>query len=147
MNVSFSVLWRLNLDDQIYILNIKTSRSNICCHKYLELAFFESLHCNFSLILSNITMHHLNILLDLIRQNQRIGILLGLRKHNRLCISTIADQNVSKRRHSILVRALDSQVVHLLRSLVLQVLSQIDHSETFLHILASQAFDPAWDGC
>ena len=67
MDVRFSVFWWFNLNNKIYIFNIKTSGGNICCNQDLKFTLLESLHCDFSLILSNITMHNLNILLYFIR--------------------------------------------------------------------------------
>jgi len=41
-------------------------------------------------------MHDFNVLFDLVRQNQRIGIKLGLRENNGFSISSIADEDISK---------------------------------------------------
>ena len=66
MNVCFSIFWRLDLDYQIDVLDVETARGHIGCNKNLEFSFFESLHCYLSLVLSNISMHHFDVLLYLI---------------------------------------------------------------------------------
>jgi hypothetical protein len=67
MNVGLCILWWLDLDDKINILNVKSTRCNICSYKNLELSLFESLHGDLSLVLSNITMHDFDVLADFIR--------------------------------------------------------------------------------
>jgi hypothetical protein len=66
MNVGLGVLWWLNLDDEVDILDVETSGSDISGNEHLELTLLESLHGDLSLVLSNISMHNLDILLDLI---------------------------------------------------------------------------------
>jgi len=48
------------------------------------------------LILGDVSVHDLNVLFDLVRQNQRIGIKLGLRENNSFGITSIADEDISK---------------------------------------------------
>jgi len=71
--------------------------------------------------------------------------LLSLCKDDCLCISSIAYQYVSKSRHPVLEGAFNSQMVHMSCSLVFQIHCKIDNSETFFHILASNAFYPTWN--
>jgi len=108
MNVSFSVFWWLDLNDEIDVFDVKSSWSNIGGNQNLEFTFFESLHGDFSLILGNVSVHDFNVLFDLVRQNQRIGIKLGLRENNGFSISSIADEDISKSWHSVLVWAFNS---------------------------------------
>lgn len=68
MNVSLSLLRRLKLNDQVYIWDVKSSRSDVCCHKHMELGVFEALQSDLSLSLRDVTMHHFNIVLDLVRE-------------------------------------------------------------------------------
>lgn len=42
-------------------------------------------------------MHDLDVLLDFIREDQTVGVSLGLSKHNRLANSTVANEHVGKR--------------------------------------------------
>lgn len=97
MDVGFHFFWRLNLNDQVNIGDIEATRSDVSGDKYFKFAFFEALHSNFTLILRNITMHHFNVLLDLVRQNETVSISLGLSKHNGLSIGTsITDKHIGK---------------------------------------------------
>lgn len=66
MNVRLSILWWFNLNNEINIFDIKTSGGNICCDQDLKFTLLESLHCDLSLVLSNITMHNFNILLNFV---------------------------------------------------------------------------------
>ena len=66
MDVGLSFLGRLDLDDQVNVGDVKSARSDIGSDKDSELAFFKALHRDFTLVLSDITMHDLNVLLDLI---------------------------------------------------------------------------------
>lgn len=63
VDVRLGVLGRLHLDYQVDRGNIKTSRGYISCYKHLELFFFESLECHFSLVLGDVTVHDLNLVL------------------------------------------------------------------------------------
>ena len=66
MNVGFCLFRWLNLDDEVDIRNVNASRGNVSGDKDTELVFSEALQSNFSLILSNVTMHHLNVGLYLV---------------------------------------------------------------------------------
>jgi hypothetical protein len=65
VNVGLSVLWRLNLHNEINTRNIKSTGSNISSNQYTELFILKSLQSDFTLILSNVSMHDLNVFLDL----------------------------------------------------------------------------------
>lgn len=90
-------------------------------------------------------MHDLNVLADLVRQNERVGILFCLCEHYGLSISSIANQNICQSGHPILEWALDGQVIHTLCCLVFQILGEINNFETFLHVLAGKTLDPTWN--
>lgn len=66
MDVRLSLLGWLQLDDQIDVRDIKTSRGNVSGDENAELALLKSLHRDLSLILSNVSMHYLYVLLDFI---------------------------------------------------------------------------------
>lgn len=145
MNVGLNFLGGLNLDNQVYIRNIKSTRGNICCDKNLEFTLFESLHRDFSLVLSNITVHHFNILFDFVRQDQSISVCFCRSKNNCLALAAIAYKNISQSRDSILVRAADSQVLDCPCRLVFEIKSKIDESSVLLHIEVAHISHPAWN--
>ena len=64
MDVGFGIFWRLKLNDKLDIWNVKASSSNISCNQNLELVIFEPLERDLSLILCDVTMHHLKIMGD-----------------------------------------------------------------------------------
>lgn len=84
------------MNDKINVGNIQATGSDIGCDKYLEFAFFEALHCHFSLVLSNVSVHDFDVLLNLICEDQCIGIGFRLSKDNSLALTSIANQYVSK---------------------------------------------------
>jgi len=67
VNVGLSIFWWLNLDNQVYGGYVETARSNISGNKNLEFLVFKSFECYFSLILSNISMHNFDLVLNLFR--------------------------------------------------------------------------------
>ena len=96
VDVGLSLFGRLELDDEVDIWDVKTTRGDICGHEHSEFALFEALHCDFTLVLGNVTMHDLNVLLDLVRQQEGVGIGLGLREDDDLTTLAVDYQNVSK---------------------------------------------------
>ena len=145
MNIRFSVFWWLDLDDQVDVLNIDTSRGDISGHKHLEFTFFEPFQGDFTLVLRDITMHNFDILLDLVREYQRICVLFCLREYNGFSIVSVNDEGVSKGRHSVLVGAFDGQVLYLLCSLVFEVDRQIYNHKSSLHVGSCNRFNPTWN--
>jgi hypothetical protein len=107
------------LNDEIDVVNIESSSSNICSYKNLKLSFFESLHCYFSLVLIDISMHYFNILLDLVSKDKIIGISFGLTEDNCLSSHSVADKYVSECTHSVLIWAINCEMLHFFCSLVL----------------------------
>ena len=95
MDVSLRLLGWFDLDDEVDIRNVKSSWRNISGNQDSELSFFESLHRHFSLVLRNVSMHNLDILLYLVRQNEGICISLGLREHDSLSGLSVDDKNIS----------------------------------------------------
>ena len=65
MDISLSVLGRLNLDDQVDTRDVKTASSNVCGHQNAKLLLLKALQGDFSLVLGDVTMHHFDILFDL----------------------------------------------------------------------------------
>lgn len=66
MDVGFSVLWRLDLDHEIDTRDIQPTGSDISSHEYTEFFVFESLEGDFTLVLSDVSVHNFNVLLDLL---------------------------------------------------------------------------------
>ena len=88
MDVRLGILWRLHLDDKFYVWDIETSGRNISGNKNLELFIFEPLEGDLSLVLSDISVHGLYIMSDLIRHSSSIGISLrGSKDKNPSCAS------------------------------------------------------------
>ena len=52
------------MHDKVDTWDVETARSHVSRHKYAELLLFEALERYFSLILSDVTMHHLDVFLD-----------------------------------------------------------------------------------
>jgi hypothetical protein len=107
------------LDDEVNVRNVKSSRSNVSGAEYSELALLEALHCDFALVLSDVSMHDLNVLLDFVRQNESVAVSLCLREDNRFAVdASIAYQDVSQRGYAVLERTADCEMLHITGGLV-----------------------------
>jgi len=82
VNIGLSVSGRLHLNDQIDIGDIEASRCDISSDQDIELALLESLESYLALVLPDISVHHLDIVLDLVSENQLIGVGFGLREND-----------------------------------------------------------------
>ena len=147
VDVGLSLLGRLHLDDEVDVGDVKTSGGDVSGDKNLELALLESLHGDLSLVLSDVSMHDLDVVLDLVRQEEAVGVSLRLGEHDHLATLSIDSEDVSQGTHPVLERTHDGEMGHLSGCLVLQVLSQIDDPHSWLHVGGSHLPDPAWDGC
>jgi hypothetical protein len=96
MDVGLSFFWGLKLDNKVDVRNIETSGSDISSNQHLEFVLLKALHGNFTLVLSDITVHHLDVLLDLVGQDKGVGVSFGLGKDNSLAFTSIADQHISE---------------------------------------------------
>ena len=92
-------------------------------------------------------MHDLNILLNFVGQNKRVGICLGLGKDNSFTLATVAREDISEGTQTILEGTTDCQVSHGGGRLVLEVLAQIDDPHGLLHMLVGDILDPAGNRC
>jgi hypothetical protein len=146
VNVGLSVFGRLDLDDEINVRDVEASRCHIGSDKHLELALLEALDRDLALVLDDVAVHDFHVLLDLVGEDELVGVLLRLGKDNSFCALSVANERVSESRESVLVRALDGEVLHLPGGLVLQVLRKIDNLEARLHVLTCDASNPAGDG-
>jgi hypothetical protein len=66
VNVSLNILGGLYLNNEVDIGNIESSGGNIGSNKDAELVLLESLEGDFTLVLSNVTVHDLDVFLDLV---------------------------------------------------------------------------------
>lgn len=98
VDVGLCFLRRLKLDYEVYVWNIEPPRSDVGRHQHLELVLLEPLHCDLTLVLRNVAVHDLDVLLNLVGEDERIGISLGLGEYNGLAFTTVAYKDVSKRR-------------------------------------------------
>lgn len=111
MNVSLCVLGRLDLDNQVDAGDIEAARCDVSGDEDTELFLLEALEGDFTLVLGNVAVHHLNVFLDLLREKQVIGLLLGGSEHDNLATS-VANEDVSKSANTVLVWAVDGQMLH-----------------------------------
>jgi len=94
VDICLSVFWRLNLNNKVNVADVKSSCSNICGNEDLKFAFFESLHGDFSLVLVDISMHYLDVLLDLVSEDKVISVAFCLAEHNCFCTHSVAYQDI-----------------------------------------------------
>jgi hypothetical protein len=66
MDVGFCIFGRFNLNDELNILDVQASGSDVCGHEHLELSLLETLHGDFSLVLGDISVHDFDILFDFV---------------------------------------------------------------------------------
>lgn len=64
VNICLRFLGRLNLNDQVDAGNVKTTRSDISGDQYAKLLLLEALQSDFSLVLSDVSVHDLDVFLD-----------------------------------------------------------------------------------
>ena len=98
------------------------------------------------MVLGDITMHNLDVILDLVRQKKRIGFYLGLTKDNGLAKSSVNKQNISKSLHPVVEWTIDRDMVDILLSSILQILCKINHLPVFPQVVGGQLLDPTWNG-
>jgi hypothetical protein len=102
---------------------------------------FKTFKCDLTLVLGDVTVHDFNFVFNLVRKQQLVRLVLRLSEHDSLS-SAITNQDVSERVNSIVVRTVDDQVLHTLRSLVFEVAHEINHSETWLKEAGCDLLDP-----
>ena len=145
MNICFGFLGWFDLNDEVDVWDVKASRGDICCHQYSKLTLLEALHSDFSLVLSYVTVHYLDVLLDLVGEKEGIGVSLGLGKDNYLATLAIDNQNVCQGRESVLEGTLDGQMGDIFCRLVLEFYAEVDDSHVTLHVSSSYVADPSRD--
>lgn len=142
VNVGLSFLRRLKLDYEVYVRDIEPPRSNVGRDQHLELVLLEPLHRDLTLVLRNVAMHDFDVLLNLVREDERIGVGLGLGEDDGFAFATVANKDISKGRQSVLERTRNSQVLDRASSFVLEVLTEIDYPQISLHVLRRNISHP-----
>ena len=107
MDVGLSITWWLNLDNKVYIWNIKSSRSNVSSHKNREFLFLEPLKGDFSLPLLNTSMHNLQVVLHLARSEELIGLGFLGAEDNSLTKTAVNQEDVSQGLHPVMIGAVN----------------------------------------
>jgi len=121
VDVSLGVFWRLDLDNQVYRRNVKSSSCDICCYEHAKFLFFESLKRDFSLILCNISVHHFYIFLDFIGKKKLVCLRFCARKNDCLASTTVADKDVCKRSYAVVVGYIDGKMSDRSRGFVFKI--------------------------
>ena len=124
MDISFSILGWFNLDDQVNSWNVQTTRGNISSDKHTAFAGLELFQGNLTLSLSNLTVDDFNVFGDLIRELDLVCFLLLAAEDDGLSTS-VASEDVSKSSFTILIRAIDSEMLDMLSCLFLQIFHEI----------------------
>jgi hypothetical protein len=88
-------------------------------------------------------MHHFDVLLNFVRKNKGISVCLSLGEHNSFALFTIANEDISKGRESVLEGTVDSKMLNLFSSLIFEINSQVDHSTVLLHVVVCDLTDPS----
>ena len=146
MDVGLCLLRGLNLDDQVDVGDVEASGSDISGDQDSEFALLEALHGHLTLVLGDVTVHDLDILLDLVREQEGVGVGLRLGKDNDLATLAVDNKNVSESRQSVLVGALDGQMGHVTSRLVLELLGEIHDAHARLHVSGGDVSHPSGDG-
>ncbi len=146
MDVGLGLFRGLDLDDQVDVGDVKTTRGNISCDKNSEFALLEALHGDFTLVLGDVTVHDLDVLLDLVRQEERVGVGLSLSKDDDLACFAVDDENVSEGRQTVLEGALDCKMGNIASSLVLKLHGEVNNAHALLHVSRCNISHPSWNG-
>ena len=146
VDVGLGLLGRLDLDDQVDVGDVEAARCDISSDQDSELAFLEALHGHFSLVLGDVAVHHLDVLLDLVREEEGVGVGLRLGEDNDLATLAVDDEDVGQGAEAVLVGALDGQVGDVARRLVLKLDGQVDDAHVRLHVVGGDVAHPTGDG-
>lgn len=146
MDVSLSIFWWLALNDQVNIWNIKSSGSNISGNEYTEFVLFESSESNFSLILSNISVHNFYLTSNFLGEQETVGLNFGGAKDDTLSKSSVNNKHIGKGLHSVVVRAADRDMVDILLCFSFEIFCEIDDFPSWVEIVTSQTGDPRRNG-
>jgi hypothetical protein len=113
--ICLSVFWWFNLNDYVDSWYVKTPSRHISSNKASRFTFFDPLHRYFTLSLSNIAVHHFDILLELISLCKWICVILCLRKYNWFAAwPCVLGQHISQHLDSLIETAGKDQVLDVL---------------------------------
>jgi hypothetical protein len=126
MDVGLSVFWGFDLDNEINTRDVQSTSSNISSYKHTELFVLESLESDFTLVLSDVSVHDFNVLLDLLWHEEGIGFGLGWCEHNGLA-SAVDNEDVSESSDAVVVGTVNGQVSDCPGCFVLEVWHQVDN--------------------
>lgn len=104
VDVSLHVLRRLHLDNEVNIGDIEAAGGDIGGDEDVELTLLEALEGDLSLILGDVSVHNLDVLLDLVREQELVRFCLGRAEHDRLADTSVANKDVGQRADSVLPR-------------------------------------------
>ena len=91
-------------------------------------------------------MHDLDVLLDLVGEQEGVGVGLRLGEDNDLATLAVDDEDVGEGTEAVLVGALDGQMLHVTGRLVFQLDGKINDAHAGLHMRRCDVSDPAGDG-
>ena len=96
------------------------------------------------MILSNVSVKYLHsLVLHLLSKDDLIGVSLGLGEDDGLSVKPlVTNQEVSESGIPVVVGAVDGQVSHCLRSLVLEVSNEVEILMAVSHVVLSDPSDP-----
>jgi len=104
--------------------------------------FLEPFESDLSLVLRNVTVHNFDIILNLLRGQEGIGLSLGGSKDNCLTNSSINKENIGKCLHTVVEGTIDRNMLNVLLGFRLQVLCKIDHLPVWLKVVLSHVLNP-----
>jgi hypothetical protein len=83
---------------------------------------FKSFKSNFSLVLGNISMHHFNLIVDLVRQEERVSFYLCGAEDDGLSKTSVDQKNISQCLHPVVERTIDRNVIDILLGSIFKIL-------------------------
>ncbi len=110
MDVSLSIFWWLNLNNQVNRRDVKSSSRDISCHENAKFLFFKSLKRDLSLVLGNVTVHHFNVFFNFVGEEKLVCFRFGARENDCLASSTVANKDVCKRSYTVVVGDVDGKM-------------------------------------
>lgn len=148
MDVGIYLFWRLKLNDEVYLWDIKSSCGNIGRNKTFKLAFLEALEGYFSLLLWDVSMQHLSLLLEVSLQQDLISFLLSLAEDNGAAMATtVKIDDISDDRIAVIVRAVEGEMFYGFRGTYLWVLDEVNKLSIRGEISPGEFDYPGGDGC
>ncbi len=111
MYVSIDFLRRFQLNNQVYLRNVKTPCSHVGCHQAFQFSLFEGLESDFPLLLRDVSMQNLSLLLEIGLQKDLIGLSLRLTEDDGSTMTTsVKVDDVRDDRVAVVIRTVEGQV-------------------------------------